>query len=303
MISNFKAVAAILLAMFCISMMDTIIKMLSEVYALHQLVFIRALISLAILLPLLLRFGVTALKTQRPLAHLARGLLLVAANLCYYIGLASLPLAQASAVVFTAPVIITLFSWYFLNEVFGALRWSAVLIGLVGMLCVVQPFTVDAQLAYVWPLIAAFCYAGFAIVTRHVGPTERATLLAVTAQCSFLVASGLFGLALGHGEFAGHTDPGIEFFLRAWRWPQATDLIFFGAIGLFSATTALSISFAYRGNEASFLAPFEYAVLPLVLFWGFLVFNEFPDRLALVGISLIATGGFIVWLDGKHRVK
>ena len=116
MISNFKAVAAILLAMFCISIMDTIIKMLSEVYALHQLVFIRALISLAILLPLLLRFGVTALKTQRPRAHLARGLLLVAANLCYYIGLASLPLAQASAVVFTAPVIITLFSWYFLNE-------------------------------------------------------------------------------------------------------------------------------------------------------------------------------------------
>ena len=80
------------------------------------------------------------------------------------------------------------------------------------MLCVVQPFAVDAQLAYVWPLIAAFCYAGFAIITRHVGPTERATLLAVTAQCSFLVASGLFGLALGHGEFAGHTDPGIEFF-------------------------------------------------------------------------------------------
>jgi drug/metabolite transporter (DMT)-like permease len=303
MISNSKTVAAILLAMFCISIMDTIIKMLSGVYALHQLVFVRALISLAILLPLLLRFGVTALKTQRPSAHLARGLLLVVANLSYYIGLASLPLAQASAVVFTAPVIITVLSWYFLHEAFGALRWSAVLIGLVGMLCVVQPFAVDVQLAYLWPLIAAFCYAGFAIITRHIGPTESATLLAVTAQCSFLVASGLFGLALGHGEFAGHTDPGIEFFLRAWRWPQGADLIFFVAIGVFSATTALSISFAYRGNEASFLAPFEYAVLPLVLFWGFLVFNEFPDRLALVGIFLIATGGFIVWLDGKHRVK
>ena len=303
MFSNFKTVAAILLAMFCISIMDTIIKMLSGVYALHQLVFIRASISLAILLPLLLRFGVTALKTQRPGAHLSRGLLLVTANLTYYIGLASLPLAEASAVVFTAPVFITVFSWYFLRETFGALRWSAVLIGLVGMLFVVQPFAVDARLAYLWPLIAAFCYAGFAIITRHIGPTERATLLAVTAQCSFLVASGLFGLALGHGEFSGHTDPGIEFFLRAWRWPQGTDLIFFAAIGVFSTITALSISFAYRGNEASFLAPFEYAVLPLVLLWGFLVFNEFPDRLALLGIFLIVTGGFVVWLDGKHQAK
>ena len=303
MVSNFKTVAAILLAMFCISIMDTIIKMLSGVYALHQLVFIRASISLAILLPLLLRFGVTALKTQRPGAHLSRGLLLVTANLTYYIGLASLPLAEASAVVFTAPVIIAVFSRYFLREALGALRWSAVLIGLVGMLCVVQPFAVDARLAYFWPLIAAFCYAGFAIITRHIGPTERATLLAVTAQCSFLVASGLFGLVLVHGEFSGHTDPGIEFFLRAWRSPQGTDLIFLVAIGVFSTITALSISFAYRSNEASFLAPFEYAVLPLVLLWGFLVFNEFPDRLALVGIFLIVTGGLVVWLDGKHQAK
>jgi len=303
MISNFKTVAAILLAMFCISIMDTIIKMLSGVYALHQLVFIRALISLAILLPLLLRFGLTALRTQRPRAHLSRGLLLVVANLSYYIGLASLPLAQASAVVFTAPVIITVFSWCFLREAFNALRWSAVLIGLVGMLCVVQPFTVNVQLAYFWPLVAAFCYAGFAIITRHIGPTERATLLAVTAQCCMLVASGLFGLALGHGEFSGHTDPGIEFFLRVWRWPQGSDLIFLVAIGVLSATTALSISFAYRGNEVSFLAPFEYTVLPLVLLWGFLVFNEFPDRLTLFGIALIATGGFVVWLDGKHQAK
>ena len=75
--------------------------------------FIRASISLAILLPFLFRYGITAMKTQRPGAHLSRGLLLVAANLTYYVGLASLPLAQASAVVFFSPVIITVFSWSF----------------------------------------------------------------------------------------------------------------------------------------------------------------------------------------------
>ncbi len=300
---NLKAVTSLLLAMLCISIMDTVIKMLSGDYALHQLVFFRAAISLVILLPVLFRHGVMAMQTQRPGAHLLRGLLLVAANMTFYTGLASLPLAQASTVVFFAPVIITVFSWRFLGEQFGPFRWLAVLIGLTGMMCVVQPFSVQIEIAYLWPLAAAFCYAGFTTVTRHIGRTESAALLAVTAQGSFLFASALVGLGVGHGEFAGHNDPGIEFLLRAWRWPASEDTFYFVGIGVLSAITALSISYAYRSAQASFLAPFEYSMLPLVLLWGYLAFNEFPDSLALLGIALIAAGGMVVWLDSWQKAK
>ncbi|HCX88828.1 MAG TPA: hypothetical protein DG761_12480 [Gammaproteobacteria bacterium] len=72
---------------------------------------------------------------------------------------------------------------------------------------------------------------------------------------------------------------------------------------MLSAITALSLSYAYRSAPASFLAPFEYAILPLVLLWGYLVFSEFPDMLALFGIVLIAVGGLVVWLDGKHQAQ
>ncbi|RPG00236.1 MAG: DMT family transporter [Proteobacteria bacterium TMED51] len=298
---NLKAVLNLLLAMFCISIMDTVIKMLSDGYALHQLVFIRAAVSVVILLPILLRHGVMALNTQRPGAHLLRGSLLVMANMTFYTGLASLPLAQASAVVFFAPVIITVFSWYFLGEEFSPFRWLAVLLGLTGMMLVVQPFSVEIELAYLWPLAAAFCYAGFTTITRHIGRTESAPLLAVTAQGAFLLASGLIGLSVGHGQFAGFADPGIEFLLRAWRWPSPGDVVYLAGIGGLSAITALSLSFAYRSAQASFLAPFEYAILPLVLLWGYLVFSEFPDALALFGIVLIAIGGLVVWLDGKRQ--
>ena len=99
-----------------------------------SLVFIRAAVSMAFLLPILLRHGVMALNTQRPGAHLLRGSLLVMANMTFYTGLASLPLAQASAVVFFAPVIITVFSSYFLGEAFGPFRWLAVLVSLTGMM-------------------------------------------------------------------------------------------------------------------------------------------------------------------------
>lgn len=289
--------------MFCISIMDTMIKMLSGGYALHQLVFIRAAISLVILLPVLFRHGIMALHTRRPGAHILRGLLLVIANMTFFTGLASLPLAQASALVFFAPVIITVFSWYFLGEQFGPFRWLAVLVGLTGMILVVQPFSAHIELAYLWPLAAAFCYAGFATVTRHIGNTESAPLLAVTAQGAFLLVSVLMGLVVGGGQFAGHTDPGIEFILRAWRWPASSDMIYLAAIGVLSAITALSISAAYRSAQASLLAPFEYSNLPLVLLWGYLVFNEFPNTIALLGIVLIAAGGFVVWLDGKRQAQ
>ena len=300
---NLKAVLNLLLAMFCISIMDAVIKMLSGGYALHQLVFIRALLSMIILLPILLRHGIMALNTQRRGAHLLRGLFLVMANMTFYTGLASLPLAQASAVVFFSPVIITVFSWYFLGEQFGPFRWLAVLVGLTGMTFVVQPFSVEIELAYLWPLAAAFCYAGFTTVTRHIGDTESAALLAVTVQVSFLLASGLIGLTVGHGQFAGHADPGIEFLLRAWRWPSPDDVVYLAGIGGLSAITALSLSYAYRSAQASFLAPFEYAILPLVLLWGYLIFSEFPDALALFGIVLIAIGGIIVWLDGRRKMQ
>jgi len=289
--------------MFCISIMDTVIKMLSGGYALHQLVFIRAAVSMIILLPILLRHGIMALNTERPGAHLLRGLLLVMANMTFYTGLASLPLAQASSLVFFAPVIITVFSWYFLGEQFGPFRWLAVLVGLTGMILVVQPFSVHIELAYLWPLAAAFCYAGFTTVTRHIGRTESAALLAVTAQGSFLLASSVIGLLVGHGEFAGHADPGIEFLLRVWRWPPAGDVVYLAGIGALSAITAFSLSYAYRSAQASFLAPFEYTILPLVLLWGYLVFNEFPNTMALFGIVLIAAGGFVVWLDGKRQAQ
>ena len=300
---NLKAVLNLLLAMFCISIMDAVIKMLSGGYALHQLVFIRALLSMIILLPILLRHGIMALNTQRRGAHFLRGLFLVMANMTFYTGLASLPLAQASAVVFFSPVIITVLSWYFLGEQFGPFRWLAVLVGLTGMIFVVQPFSVQIELAYLWPLAAAFCYAGFTTVTRHIGDTESAALLAVTVQVSFLLASGLIGLTVGHGQFAGHADPGIEFLLRAWRWPPPGDVVYLAGIGGLSAITALSLSYAYRSAQASFLAPFEYAILPLVLLWGYLIFSEFPDTLALFGIVLIAIGGIIVWLDGRRKVQ
>ena len=301
---HLKAISYLLLGMFSISIGDTMIKMLSGDYALHQLVFIRAAISLIILMPVLLRRGITALRTSRPGMHALRGLMLVIANMTFFTGLASLPMAESSAVVFSAPVIITLLSFWLLGERFGVGRWVAVLVGLAGVVLVVQPFGAHLEFAYLWPLAAAFGYAGFTTLTRSLGRTEGAALLAVFAQGSFFVTSLLMGILVGGGRFAGTGNPNLEFLLRAWRWPAVDDLGLIAMIGLVSAVIALSLSAAYRSAQASFLAPFEYSNLPLVLLWGYLVFGDFPNTLALAGIGLIAAGGMImIFSESRRRAR
>ena len=290
-----KAVSFLLLGILGISINDTIIKSLSDAYALHQLVFIRAIFGLLIIVPLVLvRQGIAVLRTTRAGIHALRGLLIVLANLTFFAGLASLPLAEASAVVFVSPVLITIFSFYFLGEQIGVWRWSAVIVGLIGMICVVQPFGARLELTYLWPLAAAVCYAGFTVTTRYLGRTEGIASLAIYSIVSFLVVSVAMGLSVGDGSFANTGNPNLEFLLRAWRWPDSDDLGLIAAIGLLSSVIAIAMSAAYRAAEASFLAPFEYANLPLVLLWGFLIFGDFPNTLALFGMLLIASGGMIM---------
>ena len=290
-----KAVSFLLLGILGISINDTIIKFLSDAYALHQLVFIRAIFGLFIIVPLVLvRQGIAVLRTTRPGIHALRGLLIVLANLTFFAGLASLPLAEASAVVFVSPVLITIFSFYFLGEQIGVWRWSAVIVGLIGMICVVQPFGARLELTYLWPLAAAVCYAGFTVTTRFLGRTEGVASLATYSIVSFLVVSVAMGLLVGDGSFANTGNANLEFLLRAWRWPDAADFGQIAAIGVLSAVIAVAMSAAYRAGEASFLAPFEYVNLPLVLLWGFLIFGDFPNALALFGMVLIASGGMIM---------
>ena len=290
-----KAVSFLLLGILGISINDTIIKFLSDAYALHQLVFIRAIFGLLIIVPLVLvRQGIAVLRTTRPGIHALRGLLIVLANLTFFAGLASLPLAEASAVVFVSPVLITIFSFYFLGEQIGVWRWSAVIVGLIGMICVVQPFGARLELTYLWPLAAAVCYAGFTVTTRFLGRTEGVASLATYSIVSFLVVSVAMGLLVGDGSFANTGNPNLEFLLRAWRWPDAADLGQIAAIGVLSAVIAIAMSAAYRAGEASFLAPFEYVNLPLVLLWGFLIFGDFPNALALFGMAWIVSGGMLM---------
>ena len=283
---------------------DMLIKFLSGGYALHQVVLFRTLFGIAFLLGLAwaMSGGWAALRTKRPGMQILRGLAVVFANMCFFLSLAALPLAEAVAIFFVSPLVVAVFSVIFLGEAVGPRRWAAIGVGLLGVAIVLRPGTDAFQIAALLPIGAAIGYATLHILTRRLGDTETALGLAFHVQLVFLVTSMGFGLALGHGAFAGSGHPSLEFLFRAWVWPPPADLGIMALVGFLSAAGGYAISEAYRRSEAALVAPFEYVAMPLSVFWGFAVFGEWPDLAAWAGIALILSSGLaLIWREAAAR--
>ncbi|RYG90379.1 DMT family transporter [Loktanella sp. IMCC34160] len=293
-----------LVAVFCFSINDMAIKFLSGGYALHQVVLFRSLIGMVVLLTILLPLsgGLAALRTRRLGMHLLRGACVVFANMTFFLGLAALPLAEGVAIFFVSPLIITVFSVIFLKETVGPLRWAAIALGLVGILIVLRPGTEVFQPAALLPVAAAFGYATLHMLTRYIGRTESALAMSFYIQLTFILISSGMGVAFGKGQFAGWDNASLDFMFREWVMPHGRDWLILVTVGAASAFGGFFISQAYRVAEAAVVAPFEYVAMPLAVFWGVLVFAEWPDGVAIAGIALIIGSGlFMVWREAKSR--
>jgi len=292
------ACASIAVTFFSIN--DSAIKFLSGGYALHQVVLLRSLVGLFFILILIapLTDGWAITRTKRLGLHLVRGLFVVTANMLFFLGLAAMPLAEAVAIFFISPMVITIFSIIFLGESVGPRRWGAIVVGLLGVLVILRPGTSAFQLASLLPLSAAVFYAGLHIMSRTIGKTDSAATMSFYIQIVFIVVCIAIGLMVGDGRFGDQSDPSLAFLFRAWGWPPVTDIPLFIGIGFGVAMGGYFISQAYRVAEAGFVAPFEYIAMPLSILWGYLVFSEVPDLTTLLGAALIIGAGlFTVWRE------
>lgn len=300
-------IACALIAGVAFSINDLGVKLLSGDYPLHQVVLIRASVgicfTLAIFMPL--EGGYSNLRTQRLGLHLLRGLFVVFANMMFFLGLAAIPLSEATAIFFVSPLVITLFSVLFLGERVGHWRWVAVAAGLLGVVIMFRPGAETFQWAALFPLAAAVGYASLHVLTRKMGVTERASTMAFYIQLTFVIVSSIIGLSFGDGRYAGTGDPSIDFLMREWIWPVWSDLAIMAGIGVASAVGGYTISQAYRLGEAAMIAPFEYISLVLAIIWGITIFSEYPDLIAWLGIALIFASGLLVfWRESvlKKRI-
>jgi len=303
-------IAFILLAMLAISVNDMLIKQMSGGYPLHQLVFVRSAIGICFSLMLVqVEGGFRILRTRTPLLHALRGVLIVISNLSYFTALAVVTLAEATAVFFVAPLLITLLAIPFLGEKVGPWRLGAVAVGLIGVVVMLRPWqSAEAapydRLILLLPVVAAFTYAMNQVLTRRLGVTAKASAMAVWIQGTFILVSAGFFLVAGDGRFAeGSENPSIQFLLRAWTWPTEQDWWLFAGLGLNSAIIGYTLSQAYRMADAATVAPFEYVGLPLAVFWGVVIFGDLPGPSVVAGIVLIMGAGLFVFVRERWKKR
>ncbi|EEB83157.1 DMT family transporter [Roseobacter sp. GAI101] len=304
------AIGFVLAGILAISINDMLIKKLSGGYPLHEIVFARAFIGILFSLVLVqLEGGWRILKTTQAHWHILRGLLVVVANMTFFLALAAIPLADATALFFVAPLFITLLSIPILGEKVGIMRLTAVAVGFVGVIIMQRPWA-DTQalqvsrLVLLLPVISALTYALNQLMTRRLGVHSKASALSIYIQGTFLIVSLGFFLIAGDGRFVdANSAPSMLFLLREWVWPAQEDLWVFLGLGVNAAVIGYCLSQAYRIADAATVAPFEYIGLPLAVFWGLVIFGDLPVWEIWVGIALILGSGLFVFLRERQKAR
>jgi drug/metabolite transporter (DMT)-like permease len=268
----------------CLSVNDAIAKALASHYSPLQILFLRNLVALPFAVVIAAAMGgAGALRSHRPLAHLLRGLLWVCAAFLFFSSLKYLALAEATALVFVAPLFITAISALFLGEEVGWRRWLALLIGFSGVLIAVRPGAAAFQPASLLPIATALFYAFLMISARWVDRRESVwTLLLYLTGAGALLSSLV-----------------VPF---VWVPVRSEDFWLFGAIALFGTAGMTLMTQAFRLAPAVVVAPLDYTALVWATLAGWLVWREMPDLPVFAGATIIiASGIFTIWRENRIR--
>jgi drug/metabolite transporter (DMT)-like permease len=305
MTNNLKGILCLVCAVGLLTISDSIIKLLSPNYALHEIMLLRALFAMIVVVVIVqIEGGFVILKTRRPVLHFIRGSMLVLANMFFFLGLASLPIAETVALFYSAPLFICLLSQLVLAQKVSLYRWVAIFIGLVGVVVMLRPGTEIFKMVALLPIIAAFAYACMVIITSKLGMQDKAGTMTFYIQFAFIVISSIVGLSVGDGRFYTPDNPTLGFLLRSWSVPAIDDFGLIAACGFFVAVGGYLLSQAYRIGQASLMAPFEYSSMPIALLLGYLVWGDWPDNYSMAGSALIIFSGIlIVVIEKKGRRK
>ncbi|MGO4387462.1 DMT family transporter [Microvirga sp. 2YAF29] len=261
---------------------DVMTKQLAAALPIFQIAWMRYTTFALAMVPFVYATGGPALfRSARPGLQSVRALAMVASTLLFVFCLRTMPVADATAIFFVAPILIMALSIVFLGEKVGIRRWCAAAVGLMGVLIVIRPGSGAFQMAALLPLLSAASWALGAIVTRKIGGDHPLTTMIYTSIVGTLSLSVLVPF--------DWVNPG---------WGMA--LLGIVAGGLFTIDQWFLIM-AYRQGDASVIAPFSYTQLIWAGLLGFWVFGTVPDAWTVLGAGIIVASG--LYTAYRERVR
>ncbi len=269
----------------CLCVNDALAKTLTASYSPLQILFMRNIIALPFAVLMAVKMGgLSALRSSKPVTHLMRAVLWIAATLLFFTSVKLLQLAEATALIFVAPLFITAISALFLREHVGWRRWMAVIVGFIGVVIVIRPGGSTFQPASLLPVATALLYAFLMISARWVDARESMWTLML-----YLTGSSAF----------------LSSFITPFFWDsiRLEDLWLFVAIALFGTAGMTMMTQAFRLAPAVVIAPLDYTALIWATAIGWFIWGEIPDTVTYLGaVIIISSGVFIIVREYKtHR--
>lgn len=278
-----KGVALICLAVLLFSSHDTLSKYLSAFYPIVMVVWARYVVHTLLMLVIFIpRSGIAVIRTKRPGLQLARALCLIGTSLFFTTGLRYIPLAEATAVNFLAPLLVTALSVPLLKEHVSRGQWAAVLTGFVGVMIVVRPGGSLFTPAILLPLASALCFGFYQLLTRKLSGIDSPT----TSNFLTGIFNSLIMTAL------------VPFF---WSTPTFAHGLLMLGLGTCGMLGHLLLTQAFRHAPPAMLAPFSYGQILFAGMYGYLIFDHTPDIYGIVGISVICLSGLAVAWGQRKR--
>ena len=269
-------IVLICLAVLCFALLDSLSKLLTAYYAVASLVWVRyAVHTLLMVVAFGPRRGMGLIRTARPWMLVLRGLLLLACTVLMITGLRYIPLAEATAILYLSPLLVTLLSIPLLRERVDQRNWVAAVMGFIGVLIIVRPGSEVLTPAIALPLLAAVCNSLYQIVTRHLGGTESPVAM------NFI--TGLVGVVV-MSFAAGFT----------WTTPTPRHALLMVVMGAAGMAGHLLLIKAFQHASPATLAPFTYGHIAWAVLLGYLVFGALPDLGSVLGMCIIAACGLYI---------
>lgn len=281
------------LSALAFTLMSAGIKVLGDRYPTGELVFFRSAFALV---PLLVWLGwqgdlLAAIRTSNLPGHLLRGIISSCGMFSGFVALSYLPLSDAIAIGYASPLLVVVLAALMLKETVRAYRWTAVFIGLIGVIVMLSPHLDPRALAHaldggpavgaLFALFGACCSAGATIQVRRLTAAERTGAIVFY----FSLMTTLLGLST---------------VLLGWRTPDAPELALLVTIGILGGIGQILLTESYRHGDASLIAPFEYTTMIWAVLIGWFAFGQVPQAAIVGGGALVASAGmFVVWRERR----
>jgi len=284
--ANGRAMASMIGAMACFVLNDALVKHVSQSMASVQLIFLRGLMASALVLLVAHRLG--ALRQASALLHprvALRAAVDACATLLYLLSLFRLPIGNATAINLAAPLFMTVFAVLFMGERAGRARWSAVVLGFAGVLCIVQPSGDGFNAWSLLCLLGTLFHATRDLLTRRIDPVIPSIIITLATALAVTLLAGCLTLFSGWPPFA----PG--------------DLALLGVAAAFLATGYFLLVQCMRAGEVSLTAPFRYSAVLFAMLLGYALWGEVPSGWAWLGIALLVGSGLYMLHSERGRLR